>query len=148
MSFQKLVKILRCRHERHLGVNYFVTNLMRLGWQTLCERQDAKQAKHGRGLNSMIQNRQRTGRVINKPSQKERNHSIGELFSHMQVCRPHEAESRRVMFCVIVSHIDYAWLPVDKELAAAGAVADPAETNVDGFGALLFDGVICKSNRG
>ena len=56
--------------------------------------------------------------------------------------------SRGVMFCVIVGHIGYAWLPVDKELAAAGAVADPVETHVDGFGALMFDGVICKSDRG
>ena len=56
--------------------------------------------------------------------------------------------SRQVMFCVIVGQIGYAWLPVEEELAAAGAVADPAETNVDDFGALLFDGVICKSNRG
>ena len=49
---------------------------------------------------------------------------------------------RRVMFCVIVAHICYAWLPVDKELAAAGAVADPVEAHVDGLGALLFGGVI------
>ena len=55
---------------------------------------------------------------------------------------------RRVMFCVIVGKVGYAWLPVDKELAAAGAVADPVEAHVDGFGALLFDGVICKSNCG
>ena len=67
----------------------------------------------------------------------------------MEVCRPHEAvKSRRVMFCVIVVHIGYAWFPVDKELAAAGALVDPAEAHVDGFGALLFDGVICKSNIG
>ena len=38
--------------------------------------------------------------------------------------------------------IGYAWLTVDEELAATGAVADPVETHVDGFGALLFDGVI------
>ena len=53
--------------------------------------------------------------------------------------------SRRVMFCVIVGQIGYAWLPVDEELAVAGAVADPVEAHVDGFGELLFDGVICKS---
>ena len=56
--------------------------------------------------------------------------------------------SRRVMFCVIVGHIGYAWLPVDEELAAAGAVADPVEAHVYGFGALLFDGIICKSYSG
>ena len=97
----------------------------------------------------MMPNRRSTDGGINTPSQKESNHSIGELFSRMEVCRPHEAvKSRRVMFCVIVVHIGYAWFPVDKELAAAGAIVDPAEAHVDGFGALLFDGVICKSNIG
>ena len=56
--------------------------------------------------------------------------------------------NRRVMFCVIVSQIGYAWLPIDQELATAGAVTDPVETHVDGFGALQFDGVICKSDSG
>ena len=55
---------------------------------------------------------------------------------------------RRVMFCVIVGQIGYAWLPVDEELAAAGVVPDPVEAHVNGFGALLFDGVICKSDSG
>ena len=50
--------------------------------------------------------------------------------------------SRRVMFFVIIFQIGYSWLPVDEELAADGAVADPVEAHVDGFGALLFDGVI------
>ena len=52
------------------------------------------------------------------------------------------------MFCVIVGQIGYAWLPVEEELAAAGAVADLVEAYVDGFGELLFDGVIYKSNSG
>ena len=46
------------------------------------------------------------------------------------------------MFCVIIFQIGYAWLPVDEELAASGAVAYPVEAYVDGFGELLFDGVI------
>ena len=56
--------------------------------------------------------------------------------------------SRLVMLFFIVGNIGYAWLPVYKELAAAGAVTDPVEAHVDGFGSLLFDGVICKSNSG
>ena len=87
----------------------------------------------------MMPNGRITGRGINAPLQKDRNHIIGELFSRMQVCRPHEAVmSRRVMFCVIVGQIGYAWLPVYEELAAAGAVADPLEVPVNGFGALHF----------
>ena len=56
--------------------------------------------------------------------------------------------SRQVMSCVIVGQIGYSRLPVDKELAAAGAGADPVEAHVDGFGALLFDGIICKPGSG
>ena len=52
------------------------------------------------------------------------------------------------MFCLIVGQIGYAWFSVDEELAAAGTVADPVEVHVNGFGALLFDGVICKSDSG
>ena len=55
---------------------------------------------------------------------------------------------RRVMFCLIVGQIGYSWLSVEEELAAAGTVADPVEVHVNGFGALLFDGVICKSDSG
>ena len=54
--------------------------------------------------------------------------------------------SRRLILCVIVVNIGYKRLPVDEELAAAGTVADPVETCVDGFGALLFDGFIGKSD--
>ena len=52
------------------------------------------------------------------------------------------------MFCVIVDQIGYVWLPVDEGLSADGTVTDSVETHVDGFGALLFDGVICKSDSG
>ena len=91
----------------------------------------------------MMPNEQITDGGINTPPQKERNHSIGELFRRMQVWRPHEAViSRRVMFCVIVENIYYSWLPVDEELAVDGMVADPVETHVDGFGALLFNSAI------
>ena len=91
----------------------------------------------------MVPNGRNANRGINTLSQKDSKHSIGELFSRMQVCRPHEAVmSRQVMFRVIAGHISYVWLPVNEELAAAGAVADPVEARVDGFGALLFDGVI------
>ena len=118
---------------------------MRLGCLTLCERQDAERVKHERGINSMMQNRRSTDGRINPPSQKDINHSIGELFSRMQVCIPHEAVMRRrVMFCVKIVQIGYTWLLVDEELVAAGAVVDPVETHFDGFGALLFDGVIYK----
>ena len=52
------------------------------------------------------------------------------------------------MFCVIVDQIGYVWLSLDEELSAAVAVTDSVETHVDGFGALMFDGVVCKFNSG
>ena len=55
---------------------------------------------------------------------------------------------RQVMLCVIIINIGYAWLSVDEELDAADMAADPVETHVDGFGAILFDGVIGKSDCG
>ena len=125
-----LIRRIKC----HLGVKYVVTNLMRLGWQTLFLRQDAKLAKHRRGLSSMMPNRRSTDREINTPLQKERNHIIGMSFGRMQGCRLHDAGiSRQVMFCVIVIQIGYSWLPVDAELAAAGAVVDKVEVHVGGF---------------
>ena len=51
------------------------------------------------------------------------------------------------MFYVVVGHIVYSRLPVDKELSAAGAVADPVEAHFDGFVAVLFDAVISKYNK-
>ena len=58
--------MLICGRKHHLGVNYAVTNLMRLGWLTLCERQDAKQAKHGWGLDSMMPKGRSMDGKINK----------------------------------------------------------------------------------
>ena len=107
---------------------------MRLVWLNLCERQDAERVNHGQGINSMMPDGQSTGGRINTPLQKESNNSIGELFGRIQVCRPHEAVViRQIMFCVIVGHIGYAWLPVYEGMAAYGAVADPVETHVNGF---------------
>ena len=95
--------ILICRRKRHLGVKHVVTNLMRLGWQSLCERQDAKRVNHGWEFNCMMPNGRSTDGVVNTPSQKEINYSIGELFSRVQVWRPHETVmSRRVIFCVTI----------------------------------------------
>ena len=86
---------------------------------------------------------------VNAPLHNEINHSIVELFIQIQLCRPHEAVmSRRVVFCVIVVKVGYAWLPVYKELVAAGTAVDPVELHVGGFGALLFYGVVFKSGSG
>jgi hypothetical protein len=48
----------------------------------------------------------------------------------------------KMVFHEVVSEVGGATLPVDDELALAYAVADPVEAHVNGFGALLVDGVI------
>ena len=59
--------ILRCRRKHHLGVKCVITNLTRLVWKYLCERQDAKWEKHGQGLDCMMPNGRNTDGGINIP---------------------------------------------------------------------------------
>jgi hypothetical protein len=47
-----------------------------------------------------------------------------------------------MVFREVVGHVGRAAFPVDDELALADADADPVEAHVNGFGALLSDGVI------
>ena len=76
-----LMTILICRRKSHLGVKYVVTDIMMMGWKSLCEMHDAKREKYGQGINSMMPNGRSTVWGINKPFQKESNHSIDKLFS-------------------------------------------------------------------
>ena len=46
------------------------------------------------------------------------------------------------VFCVVVSKVFDAWLPVYVELALFDAVTDPVEAHVDSFGSALFHGVV------
>ena len=47
-----------------------------------------------------------------------------------------------MVFREVVGQVGGSAFPVDDELALADAVADPVEAQVNGFGALLLDGVI------
>lgn len=45
----------------------------------------------------------------------------------------------------IIGEIVCAFAPVDQEMALAHPVADPVKTHIHGFGATLFDGVVCDT---
>ena len=46
-----------------------------------------------------------------------------------------------MVFGEIIGSIGFTFAPKNLELTLADAISDPVESHVDGFGALLFDGV-------
>ena len=66
---------------------------------------------------------------------------------HLQSVGTHfDMVLHRVMLCVVVGTVLFAWLPKDLELSLADAVSDPIKSHIHGFGAFLFDRVICYSH--
>ena len=53
-----------------------------------------------------------------------------------------------MVFGMVVAKILGSGAPVDNELALPDAVFEPIEAHVDGFRALLLDGVVCKTCGG
>ena len=47
-----------------------------------------------------------------------------------------------MVFSEIVSQISFPWGPIDLKLALGNAVLEPVEAHVNGFGSILFDGVV------
>ena len=52
------------------------------------------------------------------------------------------------MFGVVVRFVGGTRAPVDEKLAKERTVLEPVVVHVDGFGALLFDGVVGESSAG
>ena len=50
--------------------------------------------------------------------------------------------SRAVVFCEIVSQINFSWGPIDLKFALGDVVSEPVEAHVDGFGSVLFGVVV------
>jgi hypothetical protein len=53
-----------------------------------------------------------------------------------------------MMFSKIIGLVKSAGFPIDMELALADTVANPVETHIDGFGALLFDSIVGNASGG
>ena len=57
----------------------------------------------------------------------------------MQVGRAHKAVMSRIVVLVeVVTKVSTAGFPINEKMALLGAVLDPIEAHVDGFGSFLF----------
>ena len=85
-----------------------------------------------------------SGSRIDTPSQNVRNYCIGQLSSWVQVGRSHNTVmGRRVVLGEIVTEVSAAGFPINEKLALPGAVLDPIEAHIYGFGSFLIYGAVC-----
>ena len=86
---------------------------------------------------------------IDTPSQNVGNYCIGQLSSWVQVGRSHDTVmGRRVVIGEIVTQVSAAVFPIDEKLNLPGAVLDPIEAHIDGFGYFFLNGAVCETFRG
>ena len=68
---------------------------------------------------------------------------------HIEIRRTHFLMMFGCMvFCKIVSFVEFAFSPQHVELFLFDAIAYPVESHVNGFGPFLFNGVIGNAGRG
>ena len=76
-----------------------------------------------------------SGSRIDTASQKVENYCIGQLSSWVQVGRSHNTVmGGGVVLGEIVTKVSAAGFPINEKLALPGAVLDPIEAHIDGFG--------------
>ena len=84
-----------------------------------------------------------SGSRIDTPSQNVGNYCIGQLNNWVQVGGSHDtAMGRRVVLGEIVTEFRAAGFPINEKLTLPGAVLDPIEVHIDGFGYFLLYGDI------
>ena len=89
------------------------------------------------------------GSRIDKPSQNVENYCIGKLSGWVQVGRAHQAVMcRRLVLGELFTKVSAAGFPINEKLALLGAVLEPIEAHVNGFGSFLFDRVVGKTFSG
>ena len=90
-----------------------------------------------------------SGSRIDTPSQNVGNYCIGQLNSWVQVGRSHDTVmGRRVVLGEIVTKVSAAGFPINEKLTLPGAVLDPIEAHIYGFGYFLLYGAICETFGG
>ena len=90
-----------------------------------------------------------SGSRIDTPSQNVGNYCIGKLSSWVQVGRSHNTVIvRRVVLGEIVTEVSAAGFPINEKLALSGAVLDPIEAHIDGFGYFLLYGAVLETFHG
>ena len=55
---------------------------------------------------------------------------------------------RRVVLGELVTEVSASGFLINEKLVLPGAVLDPIEAHIDGFGYFLFDCAVCKAFRG
>ena len=90
-----------------------------------------------------------SGSQIDTPSQNVGNYCIGQLSSWVQVGRSYDTVmGRRVVLGEIVTEVGAAGFSINEKLTLPGAVLDPIEAHIDGFGYFLLYGAVCETFRG
>ena len=90
-----------------------------------------------------------SGSRIDTPSQNVGNYCIGQLSSWVQVGRSHDTVmGRRVVLGEIVTEVSADRFQINEKLTLRGAVLDPIEAHIDGFGSFLLYGAVCETLRG
>ena len=90
-----------------------------------------------------------SGSWIDTPSQNVGNYCIGQLSSWVQVGRSHDTVMGRIVVLgEIVTEVSAAGFSINEKLTLTGAVMDPIEVYIDGFGSFLLYGAICETFRG
>ena len=81
-----------------------------------------------------------SGSRIDTPSQNVGSYCIGQLNSWVRVGRLHNTVMGRIVVPgELVTKVSAAGFPINETLALPGAVLDPIESHVYGFGYFLFD---------
>ena len=89
------------------------------------------------------------GSLINTLSQNVVNYCIGQLISWVQVGMSHNTVMvRRVVLGEVVTKVSASGFPINEKLTLSGAVLDPIEAHIDGFGYFLFDCAVGKTFHG
>ena len=64
----------------------------------------------------------------------------------MQVGRSHDTVMGRIVVLgEIVTEVSAAGFPINEKLTLPGAVLDPIEAHIDGFGCFLLYGAVCET---
>ena len=85
-----------------------------------------------------------SGSRIDTPLQNVGNYCIGQLSSWVQVGRSHDTMmGRSVVLGEMCIKLIAARFPINEKLTLPGAVMDPIEAHINGFGYFLFYGSVC-----
>ena len=85
-----------------------------------------------------------SGSRIDTPYQNVGNYCIGQLITWVRVGRSHDTVmGRRVVLGEIVTKFSASGFPMNEKLTLPGAVLDPIEAHIDGFGYFFLYDAVC-----